>query len=124
MGIWRDEANIEAMSVGEKILPGYRHGQYPVRLIERYGPRPMLGATVSRALRKKELERRHLVRNLERLRFVQLKRDLLRQHDVAYSKAAFRHETQHANALAALVELFDVHLHAVADAVKPTAVAT
>lgn len=62
-------------------------------------------------------KRGNLVRNLKRFRFEQLERDLLRQHDIAYGKAAFRHETQHMDAPAHAVEPLDVHLHAMTNAV-------
>jgi hypothetical protein len=41
----------------------------------------------------------------------------LGQHHITYSEVAFRHETQHTDALARSVQLLDVHLHAMTNAV-------
>ena len=68
--------------------------------------------------------RKRFVRGLDRLVLEQLQSELLSQHDVTHSEPTFGHKAQHAHAYTPAVELLNVHLVSVANAIACPGAAT
>jgi hypothetical protein len=104
---------------------GLKTRQFPSNRSVQPGKGVPLGVskTAGQPLPKRLVPLLPLICSLERFRFEQLKRDLLSQHRIADRQVTSRHEAQHANAVAACVELLDVHQITQVNAVTSTGLA-